>query len=68
MNIKNLPQGSRGESSIDLTIVKNKMLANIQKWDIADEKKVLRITILLNLILLLSMTKGESPMTQEDLE
>ena len=31
-------QGSRGESNIDLTIAKNKILANIQKWDIADEE------------------------------
>ena len=30
-------------------------------------KKVLQITILLNLILLLTMKKGESPMTQEDI-
>ena len=31
-------QGSRGESNIDLTIDNNKILANIQKWDIADEE------------------------------
>ena len=31
-------QGSRGESNIDLTIANNKILANIQKWDIADEE------------------------------
>jgi ribonuclease HI len=31
-------QSSRGESNIDLTIVNNKMLANIQKWDISEEE------------------------------
>jgi len=31
-------QSSRGESNIDLTIANNKMLANIQKWDISEEK------------------------------
>ena len=33
-------QGSRGESNIYLTIANNKMLANIQKWDISEEESV----------------------------
>jgi hypothetical protein len=31
-------QSSRGESNIDLTIADNKMIANIQKWDISEEE------------------------------
>jgi hypothetical protein len=31
-------QSSRGKSNIDLTIANNKMLANIQKWDISEEE------------------------------
>jgi hypothetical protein len=34
-------QSSRGESNIDLTIANNKMIANIQKWDISEEESAL---------------------------